>query len=170
MKYWLLHWMPRFLSIYWRSDIVHHFHFIKIDFVNIYCSIAYILDSRWFYEVLTKQVSLHIHFLLLCLGQVYISWLYFSLLADWLDYLLGGDLWGGNLPLSYNTLPSQNPRSPRTSPLGLTTPKRYTYLRQSNNKLIYERFDQWVSTSCKSMTIWYTYKQFDNKYWRSQCL
>ena len=126
MKCWLLHWMTHFFSIYWRSDIIYHCYFINIDFVNIYYSIAYmyqIVIITWS----TNQVSklAYISFLLLCLRQVYLSfWGYTLLLAVSRTICLVVTCEGGNLYLSYNPSPSQNPRSSGTSPLGLTSLNR----------------------------------------------
>jgi hypothetical protein len=67
----------------------------------------------------------YICFLLLCLGQVHLYfWLYFSLLAVSRTICSVVTCEGGIYLLSYNPLPSQNPRSPGTSPLGLTSLNR----------------------------------------------
>jgi hypothetical protein len=69
---------------------------------------------------------LHISvFLLLCLRQVHLFFFGYTLLL-----VVSRTIYsvvtceGGNLSLSYYPLPSQNPRSPGTSPLGLTTLNR----------------------------------------------
>jgi hypothetical protein len=67
----------------------------------------------------------YICFLLLCLGQVHLFFLlYLSLLAISHTICSVVTCEGGNLPLSYNPLPSQNPRSPRMSSLVLTSLNR----------------------------------------------
>jgi hypothetical protein len=66
----------------------------------------------------------YIDFLLLCLGQVHIFLGYTLLLAVSRTVCSVVTLEGGNLSLSSNPSPSQNPKSSGTSPLGFTSLKR----------------------------------------------
>ena len=118
--------MTSFFSIYWRSDLINCCYCTNIDFVNILLLqlLIYQIVIK-IYEVLTKRVSLHIYLLLLCLGQVHLYFGYTSLY-----WLVSRTICsvvtceGGIYLLALNPLPSQNPGSLGTSPLGLTSVNR----------------------------------------------
>ena len=91
---------------------IYHCHFANIDFVNIYCQIAYIEYQIVTYIWSTNPIehSLHISFLLLsCSRQVHIFGGCFKL-AFGRTIFLGGDLWRGNYLISLKTFASSKPQ------------------------------------------------------------
>jgi len=79
-----------------------HCYCTDIDFVNIYCSIAYYQKSHWLYEVLTSKQACTCNFIvaLSWAGDLIGYYFRLSLLAISQTFWSGGDLWGGLLSLS----------------------------------------------------------------------
>jgi hypothetical protein len=106
----------------------------------------------------------YISFLLLCLRQVHLPFFGYTLLLVVSRTICSVvTCEGGNLSLYYNPLPSQNPRSPRTSPLGLTTLNRKNHPIEVTLGGIGSSY---ASLPLQSLAFYPCYKLCDNRTYR----